>query len=46
MQPEKQLFLNKLLHPQQLKDRAQYFINICFNILDTKEPKLQPVNAS
>ena len=23
---------------------AHYFINICFNILDTNEPKLQPVN--
>ena len=24
--------------------RAYYFINICFNTLDTNEPKLQPVN--
>ena len=23
---------------------AYYFINICFNILDTTKPKLQPVN--
>ena len=44
MQPENQLFLNKLQHSQQLKDWAHYFINICFNIFDTNEPKLQPVN--